>query len=486
MESFRIRYLDGNRIPSIELVCEFTGIGLRAAKEIVETRGVILERTTAAEARRIHARFAANGVQVEIERNWRHVYAYDPRHAARGDQVIQRLRAGRRELEVAVDRGKLGLWDSPEVGSIVDTHTERFTDPRLADGFTVEQLQRWERAGLAVAQRELEVLEALSAREPELEARLRADPRDADAHLIYGDWLQARGDARGQLIALQHGCERARGPERAELREREQSFRREHASHLFGPLRQAIDAVAVRWSLGFIDEAFVGQTSWSRSLGGPFELLAGLLRLPVAARLIELGLTNALVRRPELAELLAGSEVVANLRALSLGDHVEPAGRRSPTPGDFRDLWPRLRRLRRLAVHGARPPLAGLASPTLEHLELHLRAIPHDLPDRIASAELPELKVLTLSVSRAEALVRSDLDRLLAAPSLARLTCFELQLPNDPCPLALAEHLLRQPRIAALDCLDLSRCALEPRARETLSVARERGRGPREIRLSGR
>ncbi|MBA3538368.1 MAG: TIGR02996 domain-containing protein, partial [Deltaproteobacteria bacterium] len=39
---------------------------------------------------------------------------------------------------------------------------------------------------------------------PKLEAAILADPDDTAAYLVYADWLQSRGDPRGELIVLQH------------------------------------------------------------------------------------------------------------------------------------------------------------------------------------------------------------------------------------------------------------------------------------------
>src|SRR5687767_3359435 len=39
---------------------------------------------------------------------------------------------------------------------------------------------------------------------PELEKRILANPDDAEAYLVYGDWLQSQGDPRGELVVLQH------------------------------------------------------------------------------------------------------------------------------------------------------------------------------------------------------------------------------------------------------------------------------------------
>src|SRR5262245_58565359 len=45
--------------------------------------------------------------------------------------------------------------------------------------------------------------EADATRNAELDEAIAADPYDTSAYAVYADWLQARGDPRGELIALQ-------------------------------------------------------------------------------------------------------------------------------------------------------------------------------------------------------------------------------------------------------------------------------------------
>ncbi|NVB38008.1 ribosomal protein L7/L12 [Pseudenhygromyxa sp. WMMC2535] len=513
METYRIRFLGGpTPVRSIELVREFMGVGLREAKELVETRGVILERATAAEARRIHARFAEIGAEVAPERTWRHLYIYDPSHPARGDQPLRRLRAGEREVEI--DGGALGAWGRPSASDLAESNRLAFEDPTLADRHTLASIHGWVGKGLAIAESELDVLEALSPRDHALEARLRATPEDVEAHLIYGDWLQARGDPRGQLIALHHARHAAESEIeggtltaklRAELRERERELLSVHAGHFFGPLRGLCepdtsrrDSLALRWSLGFVDAAFVGALNWSRAAGGPFEILAALLRLPVTARLQTLALTNMISSRPELEALLCASSVVANLRALELGDHAEPPRPRrgAAPPPTWARLWPHLQRLERLRLHGDHPPLGALHSQTLTHLELHLGDLdttlawldqqssaptPLDSSPRFTS-RLPQLRTLTLA-PRSPAITRAGLGELLGRPEFDALTTLELSVRDEPLPPPLVDALAHTPRLRTLDRLDLSRCTADDHSRAHLQALHAHGHLPRDLRL---
>lgn len=482
METYRIRYLDGQR-PSaaIELVQAFMGVGLREARRVVDGSAVLLDRVTAAEARRIAGRFAAIGAQVDVEPTWRQIYAYAPRHPERGAQPLQRLRVGEREL--AVETGGLGRWQTDSV--------ERFDAPELTEQRVLGQLRRWTGDGLSLAASELSVLEAVSARDERAEAQLRAEPHNVDAHLVYGDWLQAQGDPRGQLVGLQHALERAPAADRPQLRTREQEFRGRWASHLLGPLQGVADRLALRWSLGLLDAAAIAAVGWTRGAGGPMQILPALLGLPVAARLQRLELAGALLRRPGLAEILAGSPVAAGLRELELGDPGVAARDAPWRSSALAELWPQLPRLRRLTVEGGRT-LAGLASDSLEILELRLAELGASSgpPRRVlASARLPRWQRVCLVLYDSllgplltEPIAGRRLSELLAELVDSPASELELVLPDALVTAPLVELLAATPGLTTFDVLDLGRCVAEPAAVERLRAARERGRVPARLR----
>src|SRR5687767_9294959 len=88
------------------------------------------------------------------------------------------------------------------------------------------------------------------ARNRELEAAIAAD-RDSDApYLVYADWLQERGDPRGELIAVQIANTRDQR-EIQPLFDREAALFDEHFEHLRGPCRD-IGGVRVVFRRGFV------------------------------------------------------------------------------------------------------------------------------------------------------------------------------------------------------------------------------------------
>ena len=76
----------------------------------------------------------------------------------------------------------------------------------------------------------------------QFEAAIARDPDDDDAYLVYGDWLQLRGDPRGELIALQY-----RGHEDAA-----KDLLSRHAEHFYGALCARPGLLDVTWHLGFL------------------------------------------------------------------------------------------------------------------------------------------------------------------------------------------------------------------------------------------
>jgi uncharacterized protein (TIGR02996 family) len=86
------------------------------------------------------------------------------------------------------------------------------------------------------------------ARNRALEAAIAADPSATAPYLVYGDWLEERGDPRGELIAIQR---RLLDDDRPDLRLREAAIWRAHWPLFVGPA--AIHGVwRVTLRLGFM------------------------------------------------------------------------------------------------------------------------------------------------------------------------------------------------------------------------------------------
>ncbi|HEU0034605.1 MAG TPA: TIGR02996 domain-containing protein [Kofleriaceae bacterium] len=80
-------------------------------------------------------------------------------------------------------------------------------------------------------------------------AAIRANPADDKPRLVYADWLQERGDPRGELIALQLS-----GRDDAATTRRERALLAEHARSWLGPLGAIATVARTRFARGFAVE----------------------------------------------------------------------------------------------------------------------------------------------------------------------------------------------------------------------------------------
>jgi uncharacterized protein (TIGR02996 family) len=150
-------------------------------------------------------------------------------------------------VRVHNDPGRLATRQCADAAAARRTY-DKLVAQKLAAGFVLAPGSEPE-----VAQRDVDV-----HRNAELEAKLAADPDDA-TYLVYGDWLQARGDPRGELVHVQHAM-RAGGDPATFLayKQHDVELRAAHANAWLG---EAVAASAYRmkldWRLGFVETARV-------------------------------------------------------------------------------------------------------------------------------------------------------------------------------------------------------------------------------------
>lgn len=95
----------------------------------------------------------------------------------------------------------------------------------------------------------------MSASQDDLEAAIDAAPDDPAAYAAYGAWLSARGDPRGELVAVQVAQLSAKGLDLARLEAREQEILDAHAATLAWPERPDYWVPRVEWFCGFFRAA---------------------------------------------------------------------------------------------------------------------------------------------------------------------------------------------------------------------------------------
>ncbi|HEY0250722.1 MAG TPA: TIGR02996 domain-containing protein [Kofleriaceae bacterium] len=145
-------------------------------------------------------------------------------------------------------------------------------------------------------------------RNPELEAAL-GDFEDPAAFLVYADWLQTRGDPRGELIAVQHGMRRAPTfEERDRCEAIDKTLREHYMPEWCGPaFARSTHHVSLGWELGFISYVKIDERALAGRRDGvplPRDLIASLLGSPCGWRFRTFDIISTADRILDAVELL--------------------------------------------------------------------------------------------------------------------------------------------------------------------------------------
>jgi uncharacterized protein (TIGR02996 family) len=202
------------------------------------------------------------------------------------------------------------------------------------------------------------------ASDPAVEAALE-DSDDDHAFSVYADWLQQRGDPRGELMALAI----------ATRDEHHYQTRQPHDPYLIGGLTGWDgDGIELRWRRGLIDRARLALPQERAGIGLAHEILEELLAVPAARFLRHLVLGpfdyHGENHYAPLVELMT-ARGCGTLRTLFIGDMTSEDQELSWTSaGDLGPLYAALPRLEELKVRagsfslGALPPLRKLVVET--------------------------------------------------------------------------------------------------------------------------
>jgi uncharacterized protein (TIGR02996 family) len=225
---------------------------------------------------------------------------------------------------------------------------------------------------------------------PELEAEIALHPDAPDAWLVYGDWLEAGGSVRGELVQVQAAL--AMRPDDAALREREGTLLMDHERAWLGDLADLHDAgFSCTWRFGFLSrvELRAADVEEARQWYG---MLAA---LPAARLLRELRIqawdrdSNDVLDTTTLLDPASSSI----LRKLQIECHSVDV-----VLGDLHaGVLPKLEELE-IAAKTLHVRAMARAFPSLRTLVLKLRALEVE-PDAIASSEWTKLERLELAMS---------------------------------------------------------------------------------------
>jgi photosystem II stability/assembly factor-like uncharacterized protein len=285
---------------------------------------------------------------------------------------------------------------------------------------------------------------------------------DVDEYKVYGDALQAAGDPRGELIALQTAGKSKEATK----------YLKQHRAALLGGLAE-IDAskVKLEWKNGFIHTARVAYDTTDDD-EDPYDeeteaelvsWLSILLEEPSARFLQELtvGIVQYVDNSYDAVMREIGRRPRPALRSLFLGDFEGEQTEISWSElGDVSKLCGACERLRRLTVKSGSMSFGKpgqLVFPHLRELVVITGGLTRDSLKAIVGAHLPWLEGLELYLGTERYgcnLKRKDVDALLASERFPRLT--RLGLVNSEIADELCSVLHLSPLVAQLKELDLS------------------------------
>jgi uncharacterized protein (TIGR02996 family) len=387
----RFARVGANKIHTIKEVRSITSFGLRETKDLVEGSrdSLILRTLDRAEAERVKQRIDDTGSLVDIIEVEEGI-AFERGHLARGDQPLVRLR--RENARVMRATRRAGIWE-------IDDQRDHPSSPEAASE-VARQFAAWRAEGRTITGDEITPLLEVSVEDPEAVARLAASPDDANAFLVYGDWLSERGDPRGQLVAIQHALETRSTPE---LAHEAAALLERHADHLLGPLRRnlASGLVELEWRHGFIDAARVGADTLyppREPPDGSAGAVSHLLRLPAARLLRKLDVRAG---GSAVARVLA-AHGATTLRDVGLADHSSYVDLVELAPS-----LPHLESLRLQVDHGDPAPLAALPNLrrlTIKRLQLDIQSPFPALEDLVITTTMSTIGGLAAAFPRLRSL----------------------------------------------------------------------------------
>ena len=313
------------------------------------------------------------------------------------------------------------------------------------------------------------------------EAAIAADPDNRDTYLVYGDWLEQRGDSRGALIAI--GTELVKNPTHAKML----AAHREHlAAHpeILGMLVGCMDMLTdVEWAYGFIRACRVATTfeRFDQRLpaGQTHELVWDVLRYLLDGQgpgrflqRLTLGMVNfdggnfyeyaikALAEHPR-----------PTLTTLVIGDFTRDQSELNwATLGGLHALWPQVPNLRELTLRGGSMKRLGpISLPKLERFTTITGGLDAESLEHIARAAWPELHMLSLQIGLGHQGAATNVravEPLLAGTTAPKLT--SLGILNCGFTDELIDRLVESPLVAQLTALDLSMGTLGERGVEVL------------------
>lgn len=311
------------------------------------------------------------------------------------------------------------------------------------------------------------------AKNPELEASVRAKRDDASAYLVYADWLSQQGDPRGELIVLQHKLSTpGQGGEGAAISAREAELLAQNGHFLGGliphgsgryPGRLGDGVVTVTWRWGFFDSMrLFNTTDWMDSKFPTQAVCERAFELPAAACLRELkvGVLRWEYQTQDVKTVIdeaAKAPFAKDLSIFRLGDvNGIDIDCGHHTIGDVSGISKAFPKLSELTIWGCEIALgAELLLPELRTLKVQTCGMSKANVDAIVNGKLANLETLELWFGSEDYGGECSADDLAAIldgssfPKLKHLGLMNAEMTNDLCASLGDAKIL--PRLESLD-----------------------------------
>lgn len=317
---------------------------------------------------------------------------------------------------------------------------------------------------------------------PELEAAIAEDPERPDPYLVYADWLQAKGDPRGELITIEHALlSKPEFRRWQELTRQEEALIEKNRDALMGEtLSKNAERLKLTWHLGFIRSARVAVDYESHEAGVRVPaLIEALLDHPSGRFLQELvvGLesTDGENGYQEVIDLLV-SRKPRTLRKLFLGDFDYPEETEMSWShlGNASKLWPALPRLKSVILQSGTMTLGNIELPDCREFEVRTGGLSGESVRAITGAKWPRLERLEVWFGSRNYGAEGTIDAIRpildakGLPALKHLALKNSEFTDEICAAIPKSKVLKQ-----LETLDLSMGCMTHEGAQHLAAGKE-------------
>jgi uncharacterized protein (TIGR02996 family) len=290
-----------------------------------------------------------------------------------------------------------------------------------------------------------------------LEKAIVANPTDADAYMVYADWLQGEGDPRGELVAMQAGGKTAAAKKLLE----------QHADYFYGALKDHLvchdggDTPAFTWKNGFIHAVRLahncyGDSEWKGKLAE--DVLKPLLAHPSGKFVVEMTLNeNDDPTDDTLDDIFAviAKHPLPTLRKLRIGDDVSQIS--WYRVGNLGKIWKAIPNLTHFQIEAGEFELGKIDLPHLVDARFVTGGLSKSAAKSIANAAWPKIEYL--EVYYGDPQYGADASAKDVAPLLARTDMPKLKhlgVKNAEFQDELVEYLAKSKLVKQVATLDIS------------------------------